>query len=325
MTKKLNAVLDCSFFILLITISLILALGSGFNAAVTDGIKLWAACVLPSLFPYFFITAILSSLSVTSKISKLLSPITKRAFNCGGLVGYAFFMSLLSGYPIGAKTVSDLKSKGLIGEEEAVRAACVCSTSSPMFLIGSVGNLMFNSTEFGIKLLATHLIAATLNGVIFSFYKRKKGFSSAADFTLQKADNVLYEAVYSAVISVLVVGGLITVFYLLTEILLRTGVLLPVINLLNLILHDLNAAQGITLGLFECTKGLKLISSSNLGSFTLPITAAVCGFGGLSVIIQSVAYLKQAKIKTAPFLLSKVTGAVVNFLIGLIITLIFPQ
>lgn len=324
MTKKLNGVFEWLFFILLIALSLILALGSGFSGAVLDGVRLWAACVLPSLFPYFFITTILSSLSVTGKFSNFLSPFTKRVFKCGGVVGYAFFMSLISGYPVGAKTVSDLKNNGLISDGEAVRAACACSTSSPMFLISSVGVIMFNSTSFGLKLLITHLISAVINGFIFSFYAKKEKLSANTNFTPKKADNLLYESVYSSVISVLIVGGLITVFYLFTEILLKTGVLNPFISLLNVILKNEQASKAVILSIFECTKGLKCFASANLGIYTLPLCASVCGFGGLSVIFQSVAYLKNAKIKTAPFLLSKVVAAVLSFVIGLIIILIFP-
>lgn len=323
MTKKLNGVFEWLFFILLIALSLILALGSGFSVAVLDGVKLWAACVLPSLFPYFLITTLLSSLNATAKFSSLLTPFTKRVFRCGGLVGYAFFMSLISGYPVGAKIVSDLKNKGFIAEKEAVRAACACSTSSPMFLISSVGSIMFGSTQLGLKLLLTHIISAILIGFIFSFYGKDEKLSASSKFVPQKVDNLLYQSVYSSVLSVLVVGGLITAFYLLTEVLLLTGALSPLINLLSLVCEK-QTATAIVLSAFECTKGLKCFSVANLGFYTLPLCAATCGFGGISVIAQSIAYLKNAKIKTVPFLLSKVVAAVINFVIGLIIVLLFP-
>ena len=128
---------------------------------------------------------------------------------------------------------------------------------------------------------------------------------------------------YSAVISILVVGGLITVFYLITEILTTLGVLTPLVNLLVQLLGDKNIAEGIVYGLFECTKGLKALSGAGINFFTLPICAALCGFGGLSVIAQSVSYLKSAKIKTAPFILAKLTMAVIGFILGLILSFIF--
>ncbi|MBR2448609.1 MAG: hypothetical protein IKB30_00650 [Clostridia bacterium] len=323
MTKRLNVFFEGLAFLLLLSFALILAFGKNFSATVTDGISLWAACVLPALFPYFFITAVMSSMRVTGKLSNKLSPITKRLFNTGGSTGYAFFTSVISGYPVGAKTVADLKNKNLLSDTEAVRAAAFCSTSSPMFLMGSVGSIMFNNAHFGLCLFVTHLLSSIAVGILFSFYKRKdkpqSTFSSKND---KRVDNVLYESVYSAVISILVVGGLITVFYLITEILTTLGVLTPLVNLLKQLLGDKNIAEGIVYGLFECTKGLKALSCAGINFFTLPICAALCGFGGLSVIAQSISYLKSAKIKTAPFVFAKLIGAVINFIIGVLVSII---
>ena len=82
-------------------------------------------------------------------------------------------------------------------------------------------------------------------------------------------------------------------------------------------------AKGIVLGTLECTGGLKTLSTLGISTLSLPICALTCGFGGLSVIMQSVAYLKKAKIKTAPFIFSKLLSAVVNFIYALIASFIF--
>jgi sporulation integral membrane protein YlbJ len=234
-------------------------------------------------------------------------------------------MSVISGYPVGAKTISDLKEKGVIADTESVRASALCSTSSPVFLIGSVGSIMFRDSRFGLLLFFSHLITAILIGVIFSFYKRKdkpiKTSTLAVNST--KINNVLYESAYSSVISVLVVGGIITIFYLLTEVLFSLGVLSPFIKLLTIILQNEQLAKSIILGLFECTKGLSTLATLPINILTLPIASFICSFGGLSVIAQSVAYLKKAKIKTAPFILSKIISAVISFLVALLLSLIF--
>ena len=323
-TKKLNAVFELILIISLISISIVLAIDKRYATAVTSGISLWIACVLPALFPYFFITCILSSLKITGKLSAFLSPLTKSLFNVSGNVGYAFFMSVISGYPVGAKIVSDLKEKGALNDAESVRASCLCSTSSPMFLIGSVGNLMFKNSAFGLLLFLSHLITAIFIGVIFSFYKRKERSNAFSSYIASTTvDNILYESAFSSVISVLVVGGLITIFYLLTELLLNLGLLSPFINLLYIITKDENVAKSIALGIFECTKGLSALSNASFNVFSLPIASFLCSFGGLSVIAQSIAYLKKAKIKTALFILSKITSAVISFFISLLFSIFF--
>lgn len=324
MGKILNRFISLSFFLVLICIAITISFGNGYISAVSQGINLWATCVLPALFPYFFITAILSGLKATEYISKKLSPFTTKLFSVNGCVGYALLMSLLSGYPIGAKIVSDLKENGLIDQNESVRASALCSTSSPMFILGSVGNVMFNNRFFGTLLYLCHLLSIFVVGLIFKNYKKNSAPSKNLNyFSSRKLDNVLYESTYSAVISVLTVGGLITIFYLLSEILLRTGILSPLTSLFTLILGDNLLAEGLSIGLFECTRGLKILSCGAPSFLTLPVTASICGFGGLSVIAQSVAHLKKAKIKTAPFLLSKTLSAVLNFMIGIILSTIF--
>lgn len=324
MTKNVNLLFEYSLFFILVAFSLVLAFFGNFSYAVKDGLSLWVACVIPSLFPYLFITAILTSLSVTAKLSKGLSPLTEKVFNINGAVGYALFISLISGYPIGAKTVADLKNSNALSDTEAVRASAVCSTSSPMFLIGSVGSIMFNDKSFGLTLFLCHLFSVLINGFFFSFYKRKEKNTAKPFYFNNKAlDNILYDGVYSAIISILVVGGLITIFYTLTEVLFSLNLLSPIIDLFTLIFNDQNFAKSIVFGAFECTKGLKALSSGGISIFTLPVALAISGFGGLSVIAQSVSFLKGAKIKTAPFLLSKVTSAVISFIIGLIVSIIF--
>lgn len=323
MVKSKNTFIELTLFLFLLALAVVLSLGKNFTSAVSDGIKLFASCVLPALFPYFFITAILSSLSVTGKISLRLSPLTTRLFNVNGTAGYALFMSLICGYPTGAKIVSDLKDKNLLSDTESIRAAALCSSSSPMFTIGSVGNLMFNSQIFGALLFLTHLFAVLTTGFIFSFYKKSstpKNTRKVLPLNAKKVDNVLYESAYSAVISVLVVGALITVFYLLTEVLLTFNILNPPIKILS-IFFDETVAKSIAVGFFEYTRGLKILSENGITLLSLPVAAFLTGFSGLSVIAQSIAYLKKAKIKTAPFFLSKLSTAVFGFLFGLLFSL----
>ncbi|MBO7149498.1 MAG: hypothetical protein J6V71_01245 [Clostridia bacterium] len=324
MVKNLNSFLSFALFLLLIAFSLLLAFGKGYSAVVLEGLSLYLACVVPSLLPYFFITAILSSMSITSKISNKLSFLTRRTFNVGGAVGYAFFMSIISGYPVGAKIVCDLKEKGLISKAESVRASALCSTSSPMFLINSVGLIMFNSMRFGLMLFLCHFLSSIIVGIIFSFYHRKEKPLDQPFINAKKVDNVLYESAYSSVISILVVGAIITIFYLLTSVLFSVGILTPIVSLFSFVLGNEQLGKGLTFGLFECTQGLKILSNLPNHLLAFPLSAFICGFGGLSVIMQSVAYLKKAKIKTAPFILAKIICAVINFILASFICLVCP-
>ena len=314
---------DLFVFGFLIFISVLLCVDKRYSVSILYGIELWAACVLPALLPYLVISSLLSSLKITQVLSLKLSGFSKRFFNTNGLVFYAFILSVISGYPIGAKVVSDLRLKRLISQTEAVRASALCSTSSPTFLILSIGGITFNNTSFGALLFLCHILSAIITGVIFSFYKREDKPTLISNPPNKNNEDVISNSIYNSVISVLVVGGTIALFYLLTDILLNLNILTPLSNLLNLPINNKPISDGLLIGLFECTRGVKTLATVEITKLTLPTTAFICGFGGLSVIIQSLTHLKKAKIKTAPFVISKLLCAVINFILGLILSLIF--
>lgn len=317
MKKTLYNFAECSLFLFLMALSVILSVTKRFQSAIIDGVSLWYACILPTVFPFAVITAITSALSVTSKISNVLSPFTTRIFKVNGAVGYAFFLNVLSGYPMGAKLIGELKEKGAISQTESVRASVLCSSSSPTFLIASVGGIMFNSVKFGLCLFCCHLVALIVTGFIFSFYNRKDKPTLNNNAPLKKIDNLFYESVFSSTLATLTVGGIIVVFYLLTEVLLYFGLLTPVVSFFSVFLGKQNG-RAFALGIFECTKGLKALALGGFSALSLPIACFLTSFGGISVIMQSVAFLKRAKIKIAPFLLSKVCSAILSFVLGFV-------
>lgn len=318
--KKLPTLLiflACLFFAVIFTIK------KDSQQVVARGLSLFVINVLPSLFPYFFITAVMSSLGFTSKMARFFSPFTTRLFNVNGLCGYALLMSILSGYPVGAQMVADLREKNLISHTEAIRAQAFCSTSSPTFLIGCVGNVMFKSQTFGLLLFVCNMLTAFCVGIIFSFYKRKETPSSESfNLTFNRCDNLLDDGAYKTALSILKVGTLIVLFYLFTDTLYWLGALAPIESLFALIFKNPTVAKALSFGIFECTMGYTTLASGGLTFLSLPICAVFCGFGGLSAIVQSITLLKGAKIKTAPFILAKVLSAVLGFIFGCIFSML---
>ena len=321
--KYLYSAVEWLIFAFLIFVMIITIFFNNYKKCFLDGVSLWYFTALPALFPYFFISAILTKLSATKKVSKIFAPLTKKAFNVSGYSGYAFLISLLSGYPVGAKMVADGKNTGFLSEVESERASAFCSTSSPAFLIGVVGTVMANDILFGVLLFIVHFLSSVIVGFIFSFYKKKVKEKTLPIIDEGFKGNILQDATYSSIISILSVGALISIFYFLTQILLDFKILSPLVALFSLIFKNDAQSKSLAVGLLESTNGLKMLFSTNITFFTLPIASFICGFGGLSVIMQSIAFLKSAKIKTAPLLLGKVLAALINFILSVFISLIF--
>lgn len=121
------------------TISLVLFSQSNLTAS-KSGFKLWANNVVPSLFPFFIATNLLSHTNVIKHISKYCNKIMRPLFNVPGESAYAFIIGLISGYPVGAKIVTDLRNNNLCTKDEGERMLCFTNNSGPLFIIGTVRN-----------------------------------------------------------------------------------------------------------------------------------------------------------------------------------------
>lgn len=80
---------------LLFLICLVLFSSSNMQAA-KSGLKLWANSVIPSLFPFFIATEVLSKTRIPYQFGKIFNKLMKPLFNISGEGSFALFMGWLS-------------------------------------------------------------------------------------------------------------------------------------------------------------------------------------------------------------------------------------
>ena len=286
---------------------------SKYIGVVLEGILLYCVKVLPSLFPFFFITKILGSFDFIILCTNRFKRLSKFLFNTPAISCYIFFMSIISGYPMGAKLTSDFYEYGLINKIEAQRIMSFSSTSGPLFVIGSVGIGFFANQTFGIMLFCSHILASILNGLIYRNYGRKYNKNnyinlSLNSYTTKTNTFTLEEAMYSTIRSILIVGGYIVIFYTFIQIILDLNLLSPIISLLqNFGLNNFEAT-GLVSGIIEVTKGISILSTSQNIKTTFVIASALISFGGFSIFFQSFAFLD----KKLDYAYSDYFGAIIN-------------
>lgn len=297
--KKISSVLSAA--VVLSAMALFLISPARYSQSVRDGISLWAVSVLPATFPFLFLTALFTRFEAFGKLSVKISPIAEKLFRVSGAGGCAAVLSVLSGYPVGARAVLDLYERGQIGKEETFRLACLCSTTGPMFLVGVVGGAMFQNPLCGWILLISHLAGVWIVCFFLRFFA-KNTVRRCILPTKPDRGNALYESLYSSVISILCVGGSIALFYAFGQMLADLGAFLPLGKL----------GEGVFRGLLEMTSGCALLAGSNS-----PLALALCcflvTFGGLCVLVQQIAYLSRAEVKILPFLGIKAVQGALSF------------
>lgn len=291
---------------LLIVLLLLLISPARYFLSVQSALLLFASAVLPSMLPYFFFTKLLTGTGCVSALTATVGKPLGKMYKLSPIVAYPFLMSLLSGYPVGARVLADLYSKGLIDREDALRAASSTSTSGSMFVLGSVGAVILKDVSGAIVILAAHYLGAFLNGLLYRGKGSRRAFPV---LTFPESESLLSDAMYESVLSLALVGGFIAVAGLLGDmffdVLSRIGV--------GVFLSG-KVGGAILYSAFEVTRGCVEISALGLGRvMTASLACFAVSFGGLSVILQSVAFLGKTGLKGGKFLLMKTTQAAISF------------
>ncbi len=276
------------------------------------GIKLWALVALPSLLPFFFFSGLLAKTGAANLLSKVFQKPCRKIFRTNGISSYVFLTSVLSGYPIGAKLIGELGERNLISKDEATKMSTFCSTSGPLFVIGSVGFGMFSSKIFGFILYFSHVVAVLTTGALFRFYGENPSLKTISPSRTDD-NNVLYECAYSSVVSVAVVGGFICVFSVVADLARNLGVFTPFESLLFAITKNEGLSRGFVEGLVECTRGCQEIANACLSTYSLPFVCSIISFGGASALAQSICFLKKADANVKIFVAAKIVCAILSF------------
>lgn len=287
-----------------------------------NGIMVWATVVLPALLPFMFFTKTLTELGVADILASKFKLFPK-IFKVPSLAIYVFILSILSGYPVGAKIVADLYESGVISKEEAYKITTFTSNSGPMFILGSVGIGMLTSRKLGIIILISHILGALINGLIYRNHKEKN--TEINKKIIEKNNLSIGDLMWNTVHSVLIIGGFIALFFVIIEIINNLNIFSPISNLFSKIFNcDANIFTAIFNGIFEITRGCLDISKLGLSEL---ISGTLCtfiiSFGGLATAMQALVFLKKFDMRFSFFIKQKITHAIFASVISFILLLIF--
>lgn len=308
--KNVSTVVTAAAFCILV-LYIVIYPNESFKAAY-DGLLLWLNVVLPALLPFFICVEILIGLGIVSFIGGCFKSIMKPIFNVPGEASFAFFMSIASGYPIGAKITASLLRNKVCSKDDAQRMLSLCSTSGPLFIIGAVATGILGNPKLGLLLASAHYLSAISAGLLMRFYggfKKSKAIiynkiSSTGRNISPLADMLNYrrkdgrsfgiligDAVRNSMNLIFLIGGFIILFSVITTILKISGILLFVSKLICLALYFLNlntdTVSSIIVGMLEMTNGINQCAAIDMPIvYKLMTISFMIGFGGLSINAQ---------------------------------------
>lgn len=316
-----------SILFVLFTICLVIFSRQNLSAA-KDGLSLFANSVVPSLLPFFIATELLSHTNVVQLLGKLLNKIMRPIFNVPGEGAFAFIMGIISGYPIGAKIVTNLLNDGICTNEEAERLLAFTNNSGPLFIIGTVGISLFGSTEIGLLLLLSHILSCITVGFIFRFWKYKYHSTKISNKKIKSKTNnnvsiknlgeILSLSISNSINTVVVIGGFVMLFSVIISILVSSNILsifeialTPIFNLLHI---PSSFISGIITGIIELTNGISLIVSVQIKQISINIILCsfLLGFGGISILLQVFSIVSKSNISIKPYIIGKLLQGIIS-------------
>ena len=154
--KKITSA--AAFLLLVLFAAVFLSSPARFGQSVLDGLMLWFTAIVPTALPLLVVLSLMVRSPAFFAVTRRLSPFAEKLFRIPGAGAGAMLLSLLSGYPAGARTVAELASDGRLQKGDVFCTACLASTSGPAFCLGAAA-AMFSSPAAGMVLFCSHLLA----------------------------------------------------------------------------------------------------------------------------------------------------------------------
>ena len=288
--------------------------------ACLDGISVWTFKVMPMLFPFFVLTRLLIQ-STNSGKPNFMDKFFSKIYHTPAGSFFIYILSLISGYPMGAKLICDKFNMGSIDSKSAEKMLSFCSVSGPMFIIGTVGIMILNSARAGIIILISNIFASLLNGLI---YRGKQNCDFKPNYSKQQHLN-FSDCVYDSLVSVLMVGAYIALSFLFIEILSTLKIFKYMSNAICWVLHiskHHNIVSSILKGMVEMTNGIIFLSATDasLGVKTI-LASGLIGFGGVSIFMQSLNFISNLNISPKSMIKQKTTQAILCVIFSIILCL----
>ena len=303
----------CALGLGLAGLGLVLAPGQAMEGART-GLELCFNVIIPSLFPFFVLSALVVELGLASYLGRALEPVMRPLFRVNGACASAVALGFVGGYPVGARTALSLYEKGLCSRTEAERLLAFCNNSGPAFILGVVGAGVFGDSRVGLLLYLVHTLASLLVGLLFRFYggrgeRRAPSKAGGQTIAAVRLSAAFTGSVARSFQSTLSICAFVTFFSVAIQLLTHFGVFSALASALAALFGPLGLteewAMRLLTGSLEISSGVWSLSGTGALAGRVSMAAFMLGWAGLSVHCQVLSFLADSGLSTRTYILGK--------------------
>ncbi|EDS76186.1 sporulation integral membrane protein YlbJ [Clostridium botulinum C str. Eklund] len=320
---KLNINLFMTLLCTIFIINIVLSPESSLKSALYGG-KLFITSVFPSVFPFLILINIMISFDGINIYSKILGNIICRPLRLPKNCSVVLIVSILCGYPLGAKYAYDLYKKNAIDIHTCHRLINIASNPSPIFILGVVGASMLKNHSFGVLLLVSTYLSCVIMALILP--RKKDVYFKELNNTKSVKRNktlgeILKSSIDNAFKTAFSIGGFIILFSVLTSIIKNNILSDIVLKNLSLIFNiQKSTLEGFFFGVLEMTNGCSLIAPINMNiMYKLAMISFLLAFSGLSIISQTYSIIHNSKLSLSRYMKRKFIQGIICSIITIIL------
>lgn len=274
-----------------------------------NGVGYCMEVLVPSLYPFMVLSVFVVKSGLAKRLGGALEGLTQRVFRLPGSAAPTLLMSVIGGYPAGARSIAALYEDGTVSREQAERMLCFCVNAGPSFVVTAVGAGFLKSPRAGAVLFAAQIVVFLILGVCCGLAakrepaapKRGKGSSPGVSRALIASASDAAHATLNMCCFVILFAALM--------------------SLLRLCFPDPAKSAALSCVL-EVTGGCSDLAL--LGAPPWALSAAI-GWGGVCVHFQVFSSLTELKFSRARFFLFRLIQSALSAAVSLGLMLLFPE
>ena len=276
------------------------------TTTISEAVNTFINVLFPSIFPFFLISDLLINYNFDKILSRIFSKINSFLFHTSTSSDFVIIMSLLSGFPSGAKYIKTLLDKNRLSINQANYLITFTHFSNPFFVF-TITSIIFHNSKITSYILFSHIIS----NFIIAFICRPKKKEETIPISYKDIDsfsNILSTSIISSLKLLAIILGNTCFFFVLIELIFKY--------------FNFNIICKIFIsGFFDITKGITYLKAitGNYTLFKAIIITSFISFGGINVHMQVASILKDTKVKYKNFLLGRVCQVAMSSFILLII------
>lgn len=255
--------------------------------------------LFPSIFPFFVLSFLFINMGYPLILNKYFKNITRKIFHLSENTSFILLMSIISGFPSGAKYIVKNYSNNYITKEEGNQLLLFTHFANPLFVLGTCG-ILLNSKRLAYKILICQLFANIILGILvrpkeITISPKKEVVST----TTPSLISILPDAINEALEVLIFMLGSITIFQFFT-------------NCFLLFTNETVFFKTIFTGIMDLTSGINLVPTISISIELKALLMLIfITFGSLSVHLQVINAIKNTNLSYTNFFIGRILESII--------------